>query len=354
MPFGRDPTSANLGAGMAENAIDQIQAELRNSALQLYPNGGELRNLRIVGHTPKNDHFIYDICIDFANRGERVAAKVYRSTKCGQQGARAVAKTENENLAYAYSVFTKKGLTGVPRLLGDFSSCGAVVTEKIAGLPLQSIIMKAALLPGFADQGNLETSARKAGEWLRSFHKATADMPEPFDPEALLSELESLCVNCRGEGLDDAAIRTILTGAKHLLSRSKRALPSSAVLNDFSPLNVIVSETGIGITDYAKMTRRGASFNDVAVFMASVEALEKYPFCNRSITAQVQDAFLEAYGVSPSEQAILRVLKMKVLLSMFAKGRTVKESAVRKKVMWATVMKRFIQQAAQRSMSPAA
>jgi len=285
MAFGRDPTSVNLGAGMAENAIDQIQAELRNAALQLYPNSGQLRNLRIVGHTPKNDHFIYDICIDFANRGERVAAKIYRSTKCGQQGARAVAKTENENLAYAYSVFTKKGLNGVPRLLGDFSSCGAVVTEKIAGLPLQSIIMKAALLPGFADQGNLENSARKAGEWLRSFHKATADMPEPFDPEALLSELESLCVNCRGEGLDDAAIRTILTGAKHLLSRSKRALPSSAVLNDFSPLNVIVSETGIGITDYAKMTRRGASFSDVAMFMASVEALEKYPFCNRSITA---------------------------------------------------------------------
>jgi hypothetical protein len=32
----------------------------------------------------------------------------------------------------------------------------------------------------------------------------------------------------------------------------------------------------------------------------------------------------------------------------------VKESAVRKKVMWANVMKKFINQAAQRSMSPAA
>jgi hypothetical protein len=32
----------------------------------------------------------------------------------------------------------------------------------------------------------------------------------------------------------------------------------------------------------------------------------------------------------------------------------VKESAVRKKVMWATVMKKFIQQAAQRSLAPAA
>ncbi len=339
---------------MAENVIDQIQAELKNSVAQLYPNAGELRNVRIVGHTPKSDHFIYDICIDFANGTERVAAKVYRNSKCGQQGAKAVARTENENLVYVHAIFDKKGLTGVPRPLGEFSSLGAVVSEKFAGLPLQSIIMKAALLPGFADHGGLEGSAKKAGEWLRSFHKSTADMPEPFDTETLLSELENLCVNCRGEGLDDAAIRTILTGAKHLLSRSKKTVPSSAVLNGFTPLNVIVSETGIGITDYAKMARRGPSFNDVAMFMASVEALEKYPFCNRSITAQVQDAFLEAYGANANEQAILRVLKMKVLLSMFAKGRNVKESAVRKKVMWATVMKRFIQQAAQRSMSPAA
>jgi hypothetical protein len=45
---------------------------------------------------------------------------------------------------------------------------------------------------------------------------------------------------------------------------------------------------------------------------------------------------------------------MKALLGMFAQGRGIKESAVRKKVMWATVMKRFIQQAAQRSLAPAA
>src|SRR5438045_608707 len=181
---------------MAENVIDQIQAELKNSVAQLYPNAGELRNVRIVGHTPKSDHFIYDICIDFANGTERVAAKVYRNSKCGQQGAKAVARTENENLVYVHAIFDKKGLTGVPRPLGEFSSLGAVVSEKFAGLPLQSIIMKAALLPGFADHGGLEGSAKKAGEWLRSFHKSTADMPEPFDTETLLSELENLCVNC--------------------------------------------------------------------------------------------------------------------------------------------------------------
>jgi hypothetical protein len=88
--------------------------------------------------------------------------------------------------------------------------------------------------------------------------------------------------------------------------------------------------------------------------MACVEALEKYPFCNRNITAEVQDEFLESYGMDENDADILRVLKMKTLLGMFAQGRNVKESAVRKKVMWATVMKRFIHQAAQRSLAPAA
>ncbi len=139
-----------------------------------------------------------------------------------------------------------------------------------------------------------------------------------------------------------------------MLNRTKKALPCSAVLNDFTPLNVVVGENGIGISDYAKMTTRGTAFHDVASFLAAVEALEKYPFCNRTITNEVQENFLQAYGVTPTEHAVLRVLKMKALLAMFAQGRGGKESAMRKKVMWATVMKRFIQQAAQRSLAPAA
>ena len=167
-------------------------------------------------------------------------------------------------------------------------------------------------------------------------------------------DLEVLCNSCRGEGLDDAAVRTILSGAKSILSRSKKNLPCSAVLCDFSPLNVVLTENGVGFCDFAKIIPRGNSYQDVATFLACVEALEKYPFCNRTITANVQEEFLNAYGATAHEQQILRVLKMKALLGMFAQGRGVKESAVRKKVMWATVMKRFIQQAAQRSLAPAA
>ncbi len=339
---------------MAENVMDQIVASLRQDGASHYPQHAELRNVRVVGHTPKPDHYIYDIVMDFTDGSERIAAKVYRTSKCGQQGAKNLAETEFDNLRSVHEIFDKKNYSGVPRPIGDFTESGAVVAEKLPGVPLQSIIMKAALLPGYADHGTLREAARSTGEWLRIFHKATADMPAPFDGGALLGDLEKLCANCRTSGLDDTSVKMIMTGTKSILARTKKPLPSSAVLNDFTPLNVIVGEEGIGFCDFAKMTKRGNSFQDLALFLASVEALEKYPFCNRAITSQLQDDFLDAYGVSTQEEQVLRVLKMRALLSMFAQGRGIKESAVRKKVMWATVMKRFIQQAAERSLSPAA
>jgi hypothetical protein len=337
---------------MADNVIDQIAALLRQSASRNYPAHAELRNVRVVGHTPKTDHYIYDIVIDFADGSERVASKVYRARN--GNNARAQARTESENLQRIYGIFEKKGLTGVPRPLGDFTEYGAVVAEKFSGVPLQSIIMKAALLPGYGAHGAIGVAARKAGEWLRSFHKATADSQVPFDAAVVLTELETVCQSCRGEGLDENAIRVILNGARSILARARKTMPGSAVHNDFNPLNVIIGERGIGVSDYARMSQHGISAHDVANFLACIEALEKYPFCNRGITSEVQQEFCAGYGVTAADQAILRVLKMKILLSMFAQGRTVKENAVRKKVMWATVMKRFIQQAANRSLAPAA
>jgi hypothetical protein len=338
---------------MPETVMDQIVSELKRSGNSYYPQRGDLRNVRVVGHTPKSDHYIYDIVIDFADGNERLAAKVYRASKCGQQGARTMAQTEAGNLYYVHDLFEQRRLGGVPRPIGDFTEFGAVVAEKFNGMPLQSIIMKAALLPGYADHGNLTEASRRTGLWLRNFHHATSDGAQPFDGGGLLKELEILCDNCKGSGLDGESVKVILAGARGILNRSNKTLPGSAVLNDFTPLNVTVGD-GVGICDYAKMSRKGSSFQDVAQFLACVEALEKYPFCNRNITAEVQGEFLESYGVSEEEFDLLRVLKMKALLGMFAQGRNVKESAVRKKVMWATVMKRFIHNAAQRSLAPAA
>ena len=68
---------------MAENVIDQIVNGLRGLVPGVYPERGELRNVRVVGHTPKTDNYTYDLVADFANGSERIAAKVYRSSKAG-------------------------------------------------------------------------------------------------------------------------------------------------------------------------------------------------------------------------------------------------------------------------------
>lgn len=335
---------------MLDDVMDQIAGEIRSQSAEWYPERGEARAVRIVGHTPKSDHYIYDLVIDFASSTERLAAKLHRPGKHGPVRARELAAAETMHMRSIWGIATAKNLPGIPRPMGDFSAMGAVVSEKLVGIPLQSIIMKAALLPGYAGLGLLQNAAAASGVWLRAFQRITAQPPQPLDRDGLQLELERLCHNCKGEGLDDASIRKILSGTRAILDRARKPLTNSAVLSEFTPLNVIVLEQGVGFSDFARMQADGSTYLDPATFLACVEALEKYPFCNRTITTEVQENFLDAYEATEQEREILRVIKMKVLLSMFAAGRTVKESAARKKVMWAHVMKKFIQTAADRSL----
>ena len=338
---------------MSDVVLDQIVDSLRSSGGGLFPEHSDLKAVRVVGHTPKPDHYTYEIVLDFADGSERVNAKIYRNGKASAQASRDLAKTEMDNLQRISRTCTEHELDGVPRAIGDFSSLGAVVCTKTNGLPLQSIVMKAALLPDFGNDGMLELVAGRTGEWLRQFHNATAGAPRPVDSKELQSDIEKLCVKAQKDGLAKDSVQSIVDYVASSLAKVKKPVLSSAVLNDFVPLNVMISEHGVGFCEFANYSPQGSSLHDVATFLAAVEALEKYPFCNRTLTALVQESFLRAYEVNPQEQQLLTVLKLKVLLQMFASGRAVKDSAVRKKVMWANVMKRFIQTAAERSMAPA-
>ncbi len=333
---------------MADSALDQIVSDLRSSGSRYFPQHGEMKAARVVGHTPKPDHYTYEIVLDFADGSERVNAKLYRG-KSGGRGPQEAALREAQNLQFAHETAQRRTLGGIPRPIGDFAHLGAVVSTKINGLPLQSVIMKAALLPGDGNHHVLEAAARQAGEWLQRFHRASAGMPALLDGEATLSEMEKLCTRAKKDGLPPESIEVILGRARAALGKQKRPLRTSAVLQEFIPLNVLVAEDGTGFCEFAALSEQGYSLLDAAMFLAAVEVLEKYPFCNRNLTSQVQSAFVEAYGITPQEEPLLDTLKMKVLLEMFAQGRVIKESAERKKVMWANVMKRFLQQAAGRS-----
>jgi len=333
---------------MSDNALDQIVDDLRTSGSKYFPQYSDVKSVRVVGHTPKPEQYSYEVVVDFAEGSERVNAKLHRG-KSGSRTHQDHAKQEAQNLEFAHQSAEKRKLNGIPRPIGDYSDMGAVVSTKVNGLPLQSIIMKAALLPDGGNHHLLESSAKQAGEWLQQFHKATAGMPAAIDADAIVAEFEKLCARARKEGLPEDSTNAILANAKSVLKRQKKPLRTSAVLQEFIPLNVLIAEDGIGFCEFANLDQQGHSLQDAAIFLAAVEALEKYPFCNRNMTSLVQEAFVSGYGVSPQEEALLDTFKMKMLLQMFAQGRLIKESAERKKVMWANVMKRFIQQAAERS-----
>lgn len=335
---------------MADSPLDHIVDHLRSSSNGYFPQQAEVKCARVVGHTPKPDHYIYEIVLDFPDGSERVNAKIYRN-KPGQRSAQELARNEMQNLQFAYQTASRRKLKGVPRPIGDFSEQGAVVSTKVHGLPLQSIIMKVALLPDNGNHRLLESAARQAGEWLQQFHRATAAVPAAIDGAALLADMEKLCLRAQKDGLPAESTDAILISAKCAFNKQKRPVRFSSRLQDFVPLNVLVSEDGVGFCEFATLSRQGPSLMDVATFLATVEALEKYPFCNLDLITVVQDAFTEAYGVSAQEQGLLATLRMKVLLQMFLQGRVIKESAERKKVMWANVMKRFLQRAARRSVA---
>ncbi len=333
---------------MADSALDQIVSDLRSSGSRYFPQHGEMKTARLVGHTPKSDHYTYEIVLDFSDGSERVNAKLYRGKSEGRTPQESALR-EAQNLHFAHETAQRRALGGIPRPIGDFAHLGAVVSTKVNGLPLQSIIMKAALLPGDGSHHVLEAAARQAGEWLQRFHRASAGLPTPLDTAVTLSEMEKLCERAKKDGLPPESIEVILDNARAALAKQKRPLRTSAVLQEFIPLNVLVAEDSTGFCEFAALSEQSHSLLDAAMFLAAVEVLEKYPFCNRNLTSHVQSAFIEAYGIAPQEEPLLDTLKMKVLLQMFAQGRVIKESAERKKVMWANVMKRFLQHAAERS-----
>ena len=50
---------------MSESALDQIVDDLRKSGSKYFPQHSEVRAVRVVGHTPKPDHYTYEIVLDF-------------------------------------------------------------------------------------------------------------------------------------------------------------------------------------------------------------------------------------------------------------------------------------------------
>ncbi len=55
-----------FGELMADSVLDEIVSNLRSYGSTYFPQQSEVQAVRVVGHTPKPDHYIYEIVLDFA------------------------------------------------------------------------------------------------------------------------------------------------------------------------------------------------------------------------------------------------------------------------------------------------
>ena len=120
---------------MSDNAMEQIVSTLRHCGASWYPERGEMRNVRIVGHTPKTDHYIYDAVMEFAEGGERLAIKVFRANRCGAQGVRSLAAQELRHLQSVYALVETKKLAGIPRPWETLPSWGQSSAKSSSAFP---------------------------------------------------------------------------------------------------------------------------------------------------------------------------------------------------------------------------
>ncbi len=163
---------------------------------------------------------------------------------------------------------------------------------------------------------------------------------------------EKLCAELQEEGVHGRFHQKSPSGTKSILARSRKTLPSPAVSNNFMPLNVVITEDGVGFSDFAKMLKRGPPFNDVALFLALGGGAGVYLCCHRSITSEVQQQ-------SPGNlcrfrkriSACCAAHNTKTLLSTWCRDYCPGKNHAQEGEMRANVMQRFIQQAAERALA---
>ena len=103
---------------MTDNILDRIVDDLRDSGSQYFPEHSEVKAARVVGHTPSPEQYTYEVALDFAAGSERVTAKIYSGQQGGARESQETARTEAQNLKFAYEALKSRELEGVPRPVG--------------------------------------------------------------------------------------------------------------------------------------------------------------------------------------------------------------------------------------------
>lgn len=209
------------------------------------------------------------------------------------------------------------GLPGMEALhpVACYPDLFSIVTEEIRGVTLLQYLEKR--LSRFATAGRLleaEHAAARAGEWLRAF--------QTIDPADDLVEMDEL------REYIDVRLQKLVSSGQSPISVTERkrclkhigdlsaAVPQEDWRNvivhaDLAPGNVMVTERGVAVLDFA-MASRGTRLQDITRLALQIDLMRGKPWFTPAAVRHVTHALLEGFAAERlAGQPLFRLLTLR-------------------------------------------
>lgn len=233
---------------------------------------------------------------------KKVWTKTKRVFLRDQDKGRQAGKNAYDVLIKLYNSFAREDNLSVVKPLGYIPSLGAVITENVPGVSLHKIVFRYISYLNrlfFFNKESAENILFDCGQWLVKLQEATSLNREirgvelyflqEADIEKDLSHLEQIGV---AKNAIDKLRQYFFRNLPLIKNLSFRAVGCHI---DFSHRNILVSRKGkiVGL-DFEDFSYRWP-YDNVAMFMAYLDTIAKYPFIDRNKLNKLKSFFLEGY-----------------------------------------------------------
>ena len=179
----------------------------------------------------------------------------------------------------------------------------SLVLEAVSGRPLSRILKREGnRLIGLLRQNRMHYLGQLTGHWLRELHQATQTNPIPHDSETFLKEIRDRFICLQSLGINKETVDRVkreITEASHQIEG--HPIPAAARQGDFIPQNILIDGDRLRIVDFENFSRSDSVYEDIATFMAYIQAIRAFPYYSKRALRTLGESFLSAYGVQGNE-----------------------------------------------------
>lgn len=279
----------------------------------------------VVRVEPRTDSTIYVLRLTAGGEERRFYLKILHSTPAARGEQVGSVAAEYRILLHLWECFAPFANLGVVKPVTWMPQDLSLLTEEFAGQKLDAVLTQALRFPSRRSIEHAGHLCRLTGEWLRRFQSFSApgdisyfDVSELF---AYCDERVRIIYDSPDGGFDRHDSIAITRHLEKLASEIGHAdLSLTGRHNDFRPDNILTDGTRIVVLDFSGFTY-GPRLYDFMKFWMKLEDLTSGPFGRKRACAEVQQAFLEGYGLRVDlSSPLVRLLRMAFALDKISEA----------------------------------